>query len=79
MGLLAALALVGLGYGLFWLQGRRARRDALRDARLRDELAANLHDEVGGLLTKISLMAEVLQHTDNELADCPFGPARRGR
>ncbi len=68
VGLLAALVLVSLAYGLFWLQGRRARRDAQRDARLRDELAANLHDEVGGLLTKISLMAEVLQHADNELA-----------
>lgn len=68
---LAALALVALAYGLFWLQGRRARRDALRDARLRDELAANLHDEVGGLLTKISLMAEVLQPP----ADAPATPA----
>ncbi len=58
---LAALALVGLAYGLFWLQGRRARREA----RLRDELAANLHDEVGSLLTKISLMAEVLQQADD--------------
>lgn len=54
---LGALLLVMLGYLLFWLQGRRARREA----RLREELAANLHDEVGALLTKISLMAEVLQ------------------
>ena len=76
VGLLAAIGLVGLAYGLFWLQGRRARRDALRDARLRDELAANLHDEVGGLLTKISLMAEVLHNTDNEMAEAPAaGPA----
>ena len=58
---LAALLLVGLGYGIFWLRGRRARREA----RLRDELAANLHDEVGSLLTKISMMAEVLQHPDD--------------
>jgi signal transduction histidine kinase len=62
---LAALALVGLTYGLFWLQGRRARREA----RLRDELAANLHDDVGGLLTKISLMAEVLQHPEDMAPD----------
>ncbi len=62
---LAALALVAAGYGVFWLQGRRARREA----RLRDELAANLHDEVGGLLTKISLMAEVLQQTDDDLPE----------
>lgn len=54
---LGAGLLVMLGYLLFWLQGRRARREA----RLREELAANLHDEVGALLTKISLMAEVLQ------------------
>ncbi len=58
---LAALALMAAGYGIFWLQGQRARREA----RLRDELAANLHDDVGGLLTKISLMAEVLQHPDD--------------
>ncbi len=61
---LATLALVGFAYGLFWLQGRRARREA----RLRDELAANLHDEVGSLLTKISLMAEVLQQADEATA-----------
>ena len=65
---LASLALIGLTYGVFWLQGRRARREA----RLRDELAANLHDEVGGLLTRISLMAEVLQQPDEH----PNAPAR---
>ncbi len=68
---LAALALVGLAYGLFWLQGRRARREA----RLRDELAANLHDEVGGLLTKISLMAEVLQQPETTPAAPAADPA----
>ena len=77
--LLVAIGLVGLAYGLFWLQGRRARRDALRDAlrdaRLRDELAANLHDEVGGLLTKISLMAEVLQQPADEPAAPSPAPA----
>lgn len=61
---LAAVALVLLGYFLFWLQGRRARREA----RLREELAANLHDEVGTLLTKINLMAEVLHRPPNPLA-----------
>ena len=71
---LAALALVGLAYGLFWLQGRRARREA----RLRDELAANLHDEVGGLLTKISLMAEVLQHADDASPAAADEPAVGG-
>ena len=68
---LAALALVGVAYGLFWLQGRRARREA----RLRDELAANLHDEVGGLLTKISLMAEVLQQPADPRAAPTADPA----
>jgi streptogramin lyase/two-component sensor histidine kinase len=52
-----AILLAMLGYLVFWLQGRRARREAW----MREELAANLHDEVGTLLTKISLMAEVLQ------------------
>lgn len=61
---LAAVLLMALGYGIFWLRGRRARREA----RLRDELAANLHDDVGGLLTKISLLAEVLQHPE-DMAD----------
>ena len=63
-----AALLVLLGYGLFWLQGRRGRREA----RLREELAANLHDEVGTLLAKISLMAEVLQHQSAPAAPPPL-------
>ncbi len=66
---LTSTLLMGLTYGFFWLQNRRARREA----RLRDELAANLHDEVGGLLTKISLMAEVLQQTDDDLPEPGVG------
>ncbi len=67
---LAALALMAAGYGVFWLQGRRARREA----RLRDELAANLHDDVGGLLAKVSLMAEALQHPEDLMDDAPDEP-----
>lgn len=68
--LLTGVALMAAGYGAFWLQGRRARREA----RLRDELAANLHDDVGGLLTKISLLAEVLQHPEDVADDHPDEP-----
>lgn len=64
--LLGAGLLVALGYGLFWLRGRRARREA----RLREELAANLHDEVGALLTRVTMQAELL----HDLGEGP--PAR---
>ena len=63
---LAALLLVGLGYGLFWLQQWRARRDAA----MRAELAANLHDEMGALLTRVNLLAEVLRD-QYQPADAP--------
>ncbi len=55
--LLAAGGLVGIAYGLFWLQGRQARHDA----HLREELAANLHDEVGALLTRINFQVQLLR------------------
>ena len=55
-GLLAAL-LVALGYGIYWLRLRRV----LGEARRRAELAANLHDEVGALLTRVTMLAEVLR------------------
>lgn len=54
---LAAVLLVALGYAIYWLRLRRA----LREAQLRAELAANLHDEVGALLTRVNLLAEVLR------------------
>ncbi|MDQ2769449.1 MAG: histidine kinase, partial [Bacteroidota bacterium] len=53
---LGAILLVLLTFGLFWLQGSRGRRDI----RLREELAANLHDEVGALLTRVTMQAELL-------------------
>ncbi len=55
--LAAAGVLVAVAYALFWLQGRRARREA----HLREELAANLHDEVGALLTRINFQAQLLR------------------
>lgn len=53
---LAAGLLMALGYAAYWLRLRRQQREAARRA----ELAANLHDEVGALLTRVSMLAEVL-------------------
>ncbi|WP_218779729.1 sensor histidine kinase [Hymenobacter crusticola] len=53
----AAGLLVGVGVGLQKLHGRRV----LREARLRTRIAADLHDEVGALLTRVNLRAELLQ------------------
>ena len=54
-----ALALVLAGAALQLLRGRRA----LREARLRTRIAADLHDEVGALLTRVSMRAELLHET----------------
>jgi signal transduction histidine kinase len=53
---LAALGLVGLVYG--WQQQRL--RVRLREAALRTQIAADLHDDVGSLLTQISMEATLL-------------------
>ena len=73
---LAAGLLVAFGYFLYWLQLRRALRQAalraeraLHEAQLRAELAANLHDEVGALLTRVNLLAEVLR--EQHMATAP--------
>lgn len=61
---LAALALLagGLAGGLFWQYRRRAaQRLTTRDAALRQRLAADLHDDVGSLLTQISLQSDLLR------------------
>ena len=50
--MLGVLLLAG---GLFWRYRRRQQqREATRDAALRQRLAADLHDDVGALLTQIS-------------------------
>ncbi|GAA4000617.1 hypothetical protein GCM10022408_09700 [Hymenobacter fastidiosus] len=54
---LVAGVLLGLGYGAHRLRLRRV----LREAHRRAELAANLHDEVGALLTRVTMLAEVLR------------------
>ena len=47
---------------LFWRYRRRQQqRLATRDAALRSQLAADLHDDVGSLLTQISLQSDLLR------------------
>ncbi len=60
---LAAALLVALGYGAYGLRLRRERREAAHRA----ELAANLHDEVGALLTRVSMLAEVLSENHSTI------------
>ena len=55
LGALLALA------GLYAWQRQRQRRRRLDTAR-RAQLAADLHDEVGALLTRVTLQADLLQH-----------------
>jgi signal transduction histidine kinase len=58
---LGALMLAG---GLFWRYRRRQQQQqAARDAALRQRLAADLHDDVGALLTQISLQSDLLRET----------------
>ncbi|MDJ0366500.1 two-component regulator propeller domain-containing protein [Hymenobacter sp. H14-R3] len=54
---LVAGGLLALGYGTHRLR----LRSVLREAHRRVELAANLHDEVGALLTRVTMLAEVLR------------------
>jgi signal transduction histidine kinase/streptogramin lyase len=53
----AAGLLLGAGLGAQQLRIRRLQREA----QLRTRIAADLHDEVGALLTRVSLRAELLQ------------------
>jgi signal transduction histidine kinase len=55
--LLAALAAIGAVYG--WQRGRLRR--VQHDNELRTKLAADLHDEVGSLLTRINFQAQLLR------------------
>ena len=61
MGTLGLLGLT-LGGGLLWHQRRRrAARHAAHEAALRTRLAADLHDDVGSLLTQITLQSDLLR------------------
>ena len=62
--LAGALLLVGAGATWQRLRGQRA----LREARLRTRIAADLHDEVGALLTRVSMRAELLHETSPDPA-----------
>ncbi|WP_345236354.1 tetratricopeptide repeat protein, partial [Hymenobacter saemangeumensis] len=55
-GALGVLLLGGLGAGI----GGYRRRQRAREQRLRRQIAADLHDDVGSLLTQISLQSELL-------------------
>jgi signal transduction histidine kinase len=67
-GLLALLALTALVVvGLVW---SFRRRQARREAALRTRLAADLHDDVGNLLTQVSMQADLLQEI-SPAADAP--------
>ncbi len=69
---LLAVAAAGLLAGVGWLRRRRRRQlDALRM-----RLAADLHDDVGGLLTQISLEAQLLGAGTYGPADQPQRLAR---
>jgi signal transduction histidine kinase len=59
LGGLLALALA-LGGSLFW---RYRRHQAAREMALRTRLAADLHDDVGNLLTQISMESSLLRET----------------
>ncbi|MBF9222364.1 tetratricopeptide repeat protein [Hymenobacter ruricola] len=63
IGVLVALA-GALGGWLFWrYRQRQAARLLARDQELRQRLAADLHDDVGALLTQISLQSNLLSET----------------
>ncbi len=63
LALLLAAVVLGLGGGglLLYLSQRRRLARVQREARLRTGIAADLHDEVGTILTRISLQAEALR------------------
>ncbi len=54
---LLATGLLGMAYGLYYVYQRRRRREYQRRA----QLAADLHDELGGRLAYLTLRAELLQ------------------
>jgi signal transduction histidine kinase len=55
------VALVSVGFGLYWRQHYRRYRQAQRRldyVRIRSNIAANLHDELGSMLMRIHVQAE---------------------
>ena len=68
LALLFGLIAVGLAGGgtLVYLAQRRRLARVLREERLRSRIAADLHDEVGTMLTRISLQAELLRQAQPE-------------
>ncbi|MBF9223589.1 tetratricopeptide repeat-containing sensor histidine kinase [Hymenobacter ruricola] len=77
--LLGTLAALLAGGGLLYLSQRRRRARALREERLRTRIAADLHDEVGTLLARVSMQADLLRQAapgDNPALDRLLGNAR---
>jgi signal transduction histidine kinase len=63
IGALVLGVVLGAGW-LFWrYRCRTAQRQRAHDAALRQRLAADLHDDVGSLLTQISLQSDLLRET----------------
>ncbi len=60
LGGLGGLLLLAAGGGVLWAVRRRQHR---RVAALREQIAADLHDEVGGLLTQLALEGATLRQT----------------
>ncbi len=54
---LAGAGLLGAAYALYYTHPRRRRRERQQ----RSQLAADLHDELGALLTRVTLRAELLE------------------
>ncbi|MBO9595689.1 MAG: histidine kinase [Niabella sp.] len=67
---LLVLALIGIGWvtQLIYTNQKRRRRKEIRkiqeqeQQRIREQTAADFHDELGNKLTRISILADVLQH-----------------
>jgi signal transduction histidine kinase len=58
LGSAATAALAGLGL-LLWSQARARRRQKLQETRFRNQLARDMHDEVGSNLAGIAVLSEV--------------------
>ncbi|WP_324670527.1 tetratricopeptide repeat-containing sensor histidine kinase [Hymenobacter sp. GOD-10R] len=61
------LVLLAVGAGLAAVRARQRR--LLREAELRTRIAADLHDEVGALLTRVTMRAELLHDSHSGLPD----------